>query len=313
MSILNFERKYIRSQVYQCGTLSRIMSWKEESGLSVVRTDKWINYFLQDLQMRSSQLNAYQAQRKWFVDPLTKWFEGDIVEQLHPFLVEQGLFLASEQDLADLEDLASRPIWETVQSQFLQLKKLWGGPDLPIYLLPVNKGIKDPSKKAGISFPFALFLFVGTHLSDQEIQSLVVHEYHHAVRLMHTNETEESITLLESMLMEGLAERAVLEYVGREQLAPWTSLYDDQFEKKWIKKWITPNLDRKSRSAHRKYLYGDARLKIPPLLGYYVGYQLAKTAHVKRPAWKTTDWLTFKGAESQAFLKEVLKSMSFTE
>lgn len=106
-----------------------VENYELEGGIRLERSpDRQMDQlFLQDLQMRSSQLNAYQAQRKWFVDPLTKWFEGDIVEQLHPFLVEQGLFLASEQDLADLEDLASRPIWETVQSQFLQLKKLWGG------------------------------------------------------------------------------------------------------------------------------------------------------------------------------------------
>lgn len=281
--------------------------------MSVVRTDKWIKYFLQDVQIRSSQNNLYEAQKKWFVDPLTKRFNGEVTEQFHPFLLEQGLFLANEEDLADLETLAARPIWETVQSQFLHLKKLWGGPDLPIYLLPVNKGINDPSKKAGISFPFALFLFVGTHLNDQEIQSLVIHEYHHAVRLMHTNETEDSITLLESMYMEGLAERAVLEYVGNEQLAPWTSLYDDRFDKKWYKKWVAPHLERKGRSAHRKYLYGDARLKIPPLLGYYVGYQLAKASHDKRPNWKTTDWIAFVGADCQDLLKEVLKSMSFVE
>ncbi|MFK3937287.1 DUF2268 domain-containing protein [Alkalihalobacillus sp. NPDC078783] len=281
--------------------------------MSVVRTDKWIRYYLQEAQQRSSQQTLHLSQKKWFVEPLVKRFDGEMTEQLHPFLLEQGLFLVNEQELEDLEELATRPIWEKVQTQFLLLKKEWDGPDLPIYLLPVNKGIDDSSKKAGISFPFALFLFVGTHLSDKEIHSLLVHEYHHAVRLMHSDETEESISLLESIYMEGLAELAVLEYVGEDQLAPWTSLYDERFDKKWFKKWVAPNLNVKGRSAHRKYLYGDARLKIPPLLGYYVGYQLAKTSHEKRPAWTTTDWLTFKGPNCKAWLKEVLKSMSFVE
>ncbi|MCM2675069.1 DUF2268 domain-containing protein [Alkalicoccobacillus plakortidis] len=281
--------------------------------MSVVRTDKWVKWYLQDVQSNRSKKEYINAQKSFFVEPLTKWFDEEFAKSLHSFLIDQGLFLAEKKSNEELTTFLELTVWQDVQTFFMKLKKQWNGPDIPIYLLPINPAFEDPAKKAGVSFPFAIFLFIGPHLLQKEIEALVLHEYHHTVRLLQTGKTEESITLLESMYMEGLAECAVLEFFGEDQLAPWTSLHQDQWKQKWYRKWIAPNLDQQGRSKHRKYLYGDARLRIPAMLGYYVGYQLARASSTKRPEWKTDDWLRFTGEECETWLKEVLKSMNTVE
>ncbi|MDQ0207905.1 DUF2268 domain-containing putative Zn-dependent protease [Alkalicoccobacillus murimartini] len=281
--------------------------------MSVVRTDKWLNWYLQDQTNHRSKKKRMKSQKEFFVKPLEKWFDESFLKFLHPFLLDQGLFSPDEESLDELQKLADLSVWHDVQQVFVEIKEQWNGPDIPIYLLPAHSGMVDPAKKAGVSFPFAIFLFIGPHLKKVEIEALLIHEYHHSVRLQQTGLTEETIPFLESMYMEGLAECAVLERLGKEQLAYWTSIHQDQWEEKWVEKWIEPNLDLKGRSNHRKYLYGDARLRIPPMLGYYFGYQLAVACMNSRPGWNTVDWLRFTGAECDLLLKEVLKSMDNVE
>ncbi|WP_260681998.1 DUF2268 domain-containing protein [Alkalicoccobacillus porphyridii] len=278
-----------------------------------MRTDKWLNWYLQDHSNFRQSKDSIQVQKRFFVEPLVKWFDEDFKDSLHSFLLEQGLFAPKESRLAELKKLAEQSIWQDVQECFVRIKARWNGPDVPIYILPVDPDIAEPTKKAGLSFPFAVILFIGTHLTKAEIEALFIHEYHHTVRLSHTNRTEDNITFLESMYMEGLAECAVLEMVGSSQLAHWTSLYKDTWKPKWVEKWIVPNLDLIGRSKHRKYLYGQHRLTIPPMLGYYFGYQLARTSCMLRPDRDIADWLAFTGDECEKWLKEVIKSMTAVE
>lgn len=53
----------------------------------------------------------------------------------------------------------------------------------------------------------------------------MTHEYHHVCRLGHLTKEEKDVTLLDTIIMEGLAEYAVYERFGRSQTAEWTTWY----------------------------------------------------------------------------------------
>ena len=69
--------------------------------------------------------------------------------------------------------------------------------------------------RAGVAFTDKLFVFMTSHTSDEEMLAVLTHEYHHVCRLKAINQSDETITLLDAMMMEGLAERAVEEYCGK--------------------------------------------------------------------------------------------------
>ena len=56
-----------------------------------------------------------------------------------------------------------------------------------------------------------IFLFVCGRNSLEELKALLAHEYHHICRLHQIETKETEYTLLDTMIMEGLAEQAVTE------------------------------------------------------------------------------------------------------
>lgn len=103
------------------------------------------------------------------------------------------------------------------------------------------KIMRDQNGKSGLAFKDKLFLFLSDQNSDNEIRALFVHEYNHVCRLAKNDKQEENYILLDSIILEGLAENAVRELVGEEYLAKWTSYYTEgQLNQMW-KKIIYPN------------------------------------------------------------------------
>jgi uncharacterized protein YjaZ len=135
--------------------------------------------------------------------------------------------------------------------------------------------MRDQNGKSGLAFKDKLFLFLSDQNSDNEIRALLVHEYNHVCRLAKNGKQEENYVLLDSIILEGLAENAVRELVGEEYLAKWTSYYTEgQLNQMW-KKIIYPNRNiPKSHPKHQEFLYGFRLL--PKMLGYCVGYYLVK-------------------------------------
>ncbi|MDY0396169.1 DUF2268 domain-containing putative Zn-dependent protease [Virgibacillus halophilus] len=75
--------------------------------------------------------------------------------------------------------------------------------------------------------------------------------------------------------MEGLAEHAVSEQVGKAHLAGWTSYYSSKQLDGFWKKWVKPNKDLpKFRHKHFDLLFGTGLY--PKMLGYCVGYFLVE-------------------------------------
>ena len=121
-----------------------------------------------------------------------------------------------------------------------------------------------------------IFLFISHHTSKAALQALITHEYNHVCRLNFLNKEEQDITLLDAIVMEGLAETAVAECLGKEYLAPWTAMYSLQYAQTCWKKWVHPHLNiKKFNYPHQLLMYGDQ--SIPKWLGYSIGFHLVQS------------------------------------
>ena len=153
-----------------------------------------------------------------------------------------------------------------VERIFQEYKRRWGGPDIPIYLFPIGQqrsffSRQEEKVKGGVSYPDKMFLFLSNRLTAQEIEALFVHEYHHICRLKMQKKRFEDYTLLDSIIIEGLAEYSVLVHCGRNYLADWCSMYTEfQIENFWDK-YLNKNLNlKKSEKLHDDLLYGFGRI-----------------------------------------------------
>src|SRR5690606_32836227 len=94
-------------------------------------------------------------------------------------------------------------------------------------------------------------------------------------RLSTFHKNEEDYELLDTIILEGLAENAVRERLGAESLATWTSFYSARELKKMWKQIVFPNRNiQKNDLKHQDILYGLR--SYPKMLGYCVGYYLVK-------------------------------------
>jgi len=228
--------------------------------------------------------------KKWleehFSDPvaiceeLKKDFEEDKPENIYQYLVSFGMYKPTKRSKFTYERMKTDNVWEKVHLFFQKYKKKWRGPDIPIYIFPFQMSWRSSDNKSGVSFPNQLFLFVGNVEEDKELEALFVHEYHHVCRIHFQKKGMEEYTLLDSMIMEGLAELAVKENCGEKYHAKWCHLYDkDKVDKHW-KDYLKDHLDvKKSEKLHDELLYGYGRY--PSMMGYCSGFYLVEQFHSK--------------------------------
>lgn len=235
--------------------------------MSVVSTDKWLDkLYWQPLEI---------------CERLQANFESNVTaEEIYMYLCLHGMCRKPMRKMQQqLEKWKRENIWGFVHKEEQKLKKLWNGPDIPIFIFPADTNniriMRDQNGKSGVAFKDKLFLFLPEYNNENEIRALLTHEYNHVCRLANTQNDENEYVLLDSIIMEGLAENAVQELVGRKYVAKWTTYYSDtQLEHMW-KKIIHPN--RHIPIAHQKhqdFLYGHRML--PKMIGYCVGYYLVR-------------------------------------
>lgn len=235
--------------------------------MSVINTDEWL-------------LDSFDDPVK-MCEKLTHHFNGIESIEIYQYLSTHGMYPYPKNDGQSLiNDLKQKKMWELVQIEEEKLKQIWSGPNVPIFIFPANtynrKLMKDFNGKSGLAFKDKLFLFVSKNNSEDEIKALFTHEYNHVCRLSKYNKKEEDYVLLDTMILEGLAENAVREQLGSENTAHWTSFYSThQLEKMW-KRHIFPRINSPVHSDnHQKILYGLGMY--PKMAGYCVGYDLVKT------------------------------------
>ena len=233
--------------------------------MGVIRTDRWL---------RDSYHQPIEICEK-----LKIHFEGALAFEIYDYLTLHGMYQPLSNGNGVVKKLQKNKVWEIVQEEQLRLQKIWDGPNIPIFIFPSDKNnrelIKDFNGKSGLAFKDKLFLFISEDNVEKEIRALFTHEYNHVCRLSKFDKNEEDYVLLDTIILEGLAENAVREELGEEFSALWTSYYSsEELEKMWHN-LVFPNRNiLKSELKHQSILYG-LRL-FPKMLGYCVGYYLVK-------------------------------------
>ncbi|MGE8079519.1 DUF2268 domain-containing protein [Peribacillus loiseleuriae] len=197
---------------------------------------------------------------------------------IYQLLQYHGMYKDSSQTKRDVESLVSENIWSKGKGIFERFHGLWKGPDIPVYIFPLHAGglfNRTQDTKSGLAFRDKLFLFVRPGISLKELTAVFIHEYHHVCRLACVKEDEKDFTLLDRMVMEGLAEHAVKTYLGKDYLAKWTHLYSDEQLQHFWEKYLKENIQLKRiERKHDQLLLGKS--PYPKMLGYGVGYFLVK-------------------------------------
>lgn len=232
--------------------------------MGIMETDEWL-------------LDSYDDPVS-ICERLKPYFKDSSPQDIHYYLTNNGMYHRPSGENKDIVDkMYNNHVWEIVDEQRKQLQTRWHGPDIPIFIFPAdpqNRLVqRDFQGKAGITFPDKIFLFISDHNEKEDIQALFTHEYNHVCRMNLFSKKEANNRLIDSIIMEGLAEHAVSEQVGKAHLADWTSYYSTtQLDRFW-KRWIKPNKDMpKFRRKHFDLLFGTGLY--PKMLGYSVGFHL---------------------------------------
>lgn len=210
---------------------------------------------------------------------LTIYFEDASPFEIYDYLIFHGMYQPLRNGKEVVNTLQNNKAWEIIQEEQLRLQKAWSGPNIPIFIFPSDKNNRQINQnfngKSGLAFKDKLFLFISENNMEKEIKALFTHEYNHVCRLSSFQKNEADYVLLDTIILEGLAENAVRERLGEELLATWTSYYsDDQLGEMW-NQFVFPNRNiLKSDLTHEKILYGGR--SYPKMLGYCVGYYLVK-------------------------------------
>ncbi|MEH7335847.1 DUF2268 domain-containing protein [Neobacillus drentensis] len=244
--------------------------------MGIIRTDKW--------------LMADFEQPGKICERLKPYFNGQTAQSIYRQLTNFGMYSPSGSSKRNLNRLVEQKAWDRVERLFQNYKNKWSGPDVPVFLFPIGQSggffiRREERQKGGVSFPDKMFLFLSDLEDPKEIEALLVHEYHHVCRLQALNKKMEEYTLLDSIVIEGLAEYAVLKNCGKEYLANWCRMYSENelsiFWDKYMKKQLR---SKKDERIHDHLLYGGGR--IPKLLGYAAGYNIVR-AYYKRHQYST--------------------------
>ncbi|KAA0546505.1 Zn-dependent protease [Bacillus sp. BGMRC 2118] len=228
--------------------------------MSIIKTDSW----LKERGNQPIQLCEY----------LLPYFEQGKAADIYQYLASYGMYKPSILARnGELQQFIEANHWSTVKKLYHSIQKRWSGPDIPVFILPLherNAQLMKENGKSGLAFKDKLFLFLPREINPLEIKALLVHEYHHVCRLNHIKVKEEEMTLLDVIILEGLAEYAVKEMCGKDYNAKWTSYYSKEKLEKWWKTIILPKKDvKKSDHEYNNLLYG--RNGFPKMLGYCIG------------------------------------------
>ncbi|MCQ6275510.1 DUF2268 domain-containing protein [Bacillus sp. V3B] len=233
--------------------------------MSVVRTDKWL-------------LNLYDKPIE-MCEKIEEYFDGARASEIYHYLTLHGMYRPLQNGNKLVRSLQENKVWEIVHKEKRKLQNMWEGPDVPVFIFPSdinNRKIKrDFNGKSGLAFQDKLFLFISEDNEETEIKALLTHEYNHVCRLAKLQKKEEDYVLLDTIILEGLAENAVRERLGKEFVSTWTSYYsNEELDRIW-KKLVCPNRNiLKADRKHQDILFGLGYY--PKMSGYCVGYYLVK-------------------------------------
>ncbi|MBS8263083.1 hypothetical protein DYI25_01375 [Mesobacillus boroniphilus] len=206
-----------------------------------------------------------------------------------------------------LEELDAGEFWSVTEEIFMKYKRKWKGPDIPIFIFPMDHSnarlMREGKGKSGLSFIDKMFIFLTPINDEKELEALFVHEYHHVCRMRAQKKNPEEYTLLDSIILEGLAEHAVAENCGEKYTGDWSRRYSTKVLAEFWENELAEKLSLKRNDRqHDELLFGLGSK--PRLLGYAMGYEIVKQykqhgyftekASFKLPANEFTKLLKFQ-------------------
>lgn len=218
-------------------------------------------------------------------------------------LQAHGMFRFWPDGLQTMASLEKNGIFNMIEQEEQHLRKRWNGPDVPIIILPVderNRKIRSEfGGKSGLAFYDKLFLFLSGQISDKAVCAIMTHEYNHVCRLENMPKEENKMTLLDTIILEGIAEYAVFERLGEAETAAWTSYYTEKQLRHFQDRFVKPHFELRRHEGRlfSNILFGKGHY--PDMLGYAVGYSIVKK-HLSARNLKVADVLAFP---SEDFIK----------
>ncbi|WP_027408930.1 DUF2268 domain-containing protein [Anoxybacteroides tepidamans] len=231
--------------------------------MPVIRTDEWMK----------------KEKPTEICERLVFYFENANARDIYLHLIHHGMHSLSHDVTKTIEEMKRKGIWERADAIYQELQKRWNGPDVPIFIFPADsrnrKLARDFNSKGGLAYSDKLFLFLLPHHQLKEIEAVLTHEYNHVCRL--AKQPKKENTLLDAIVLEGLAEQAVGKYVGEAHQAKWINYYSEEELRKFWKQYLARYQSiRQSHSLHNRLLYGLGLY--PPMLGYATGYGMVGAA-----------------------------------
>lgn len=199
--------------------------------------------------------------------------------KIYDYLLKFGMYKPGEQSRETFKKINAGKIWESTQRLYTKYRKKWNGPAIPIFIFPLDESnsqlMREGKGKSGVSFINKMFLFLTDLKDEKELEALFVHEYHHVCRMNRQKKPLEEYTLLDSIILEGLAEHAVLNNCGDDYTGNWSKRYDGKRLVRYWKEDISEKIPlTRNHPMHDKILFGMGNR--PKLLGYAVGYEIIK-------------------------------------
>ncbi|MGO4889343.1 DUF2268 domain-containing protein [Anaerobacillus sp. MEB173] len=250
--------------------------------MPVIETDQIIKNFI-DESGRKGWGNDFVIQFKTIIFPLLTYFPQRSPAEVHHYLLDSGLFQPDGVESVNqwYEKMKHEKIYQNVKKRYIELKKQWEGPSVNIIILPIEQRnemmMKSLGGKMGLGFQDKVILFLSRDISKREVGVLLTHEYNHACRLSFLNKSSHTLTLLDSILIEGLAENAVEQKYGKQFLGPWVELYSKKEALDYWRKIFLPFLSMRGKEKHHQYLYGSNKSDLPKWIGYSIGYHIVSS------------------------------------
>ncbi|MBD1383042.1 DUF2268 domain-containing protein [Metabacillus arenae] len=237
--------------------------------------------------------------REDLLKKIYRYFPDRGEREVNHTLTSFGMFKTMNNVSDWLARAEEQGYWKTVKLEERRLIKEWDGPDTTVFILPndhTNSVIqKEYNGKAGLAFHDKLFLFLSKDCKKKDIQAIITHEYNHVCRLARDPKDEKDYTLIDTIILEGMAENAVRVRLGEESVSPWASAYSDKQLTYFYKEIILPN-DQLTRAERRfpQVMFGTGFY--PKMVGYAVGYYIVKN-FMKKEGATIKSLLTTKSEE----------------
>ncbi|MFC0524896.1 DUF2268 domain-containing protein [Pontibacillus salicampi] len=248
--------------------------------MTVVDTKSWLRNYCKTYQKKAS-LDNYRIQCETLCFPIESYIRDMSAEELHFALLQYGLFHPTEdtQDICDsVHALDQFGIWNALNMEYRHLQKEWRGPSVPVFIFPITlsnqPSCQKPTEKNGVSLEEGIFLFVSPFILKQEVFAVLAHEYNHSCRLFHTQNHRHDMSLLDVILLEGMAEYAVGKRYGSKWNAGWIHMYsDNELQALWTDHYID-HLGIKREEEQLEYMFGGGTRNIPEHAGYAIGFSI---------------------------------------